>query len=354
MYLASPNSSRKRRPPIVVRKKAGKAAAPPAVHTRPVGLVWISPLTETTTPPQARHAFARALARSEAAGPRWNGSSAFRWETLAVSLGPTEAGMSKQLFDWRAHLKIHPAAELFPLLSEEELKALADDIEKNGLVTKLVLAEDGSLLDGRNRLDAAASLGLLTWERNEPRKLHLNGKLIEPIQCEAGEDPYALALSYNVHRRHLTAEQKRELIAKVLKAKPEQSNRAIAKQVKVDHKTVADVRTESEGRGEIPHVEKRTDSKGRKQPATKPKAVNPKDIALETFDAHILELLRISKGQKPQRFARTAVPQPLLGDLVHFLRELVSVRKLAAETPDASASAEKRKAAYASAETVRE
>ena len=45
-------------------------------------------------------------------------------------------------------------------------------------------------------------------------------------------DLYALVLSYNVHRRHLTAEQRRELIAKVLKATPQKSNRKIADMVK--------------------------------------------------------------------------------------------------------------------------
>jgi hypothetical protein len=82
-------------------------------------------------------------------------------------------------------------------------------------------------------------------------------------------DPYEFVISANIHRRHLTAEQKRELIAKLLKAKPEVSDRQIAKQVKVDHKTVATVRKGRELRGEIPHVEARTDTKGRKQPAKK-------------------------------------------------------------------------------------
>ena len=44
-----------------------------------------------------------------------------------------------------------------------------------------------------------------------------------------------------MHRRHLTAEQKREIVAKVLKAQPEKSNRTIASQTKVDHKTVGSV-----------------------------------------------------------------------------------------------------------------
>jgi hypothetical protein len=40
----------------------------------------------------------------------------------------------------------------------------------------------------------------------------------------------------------------------------------------VDKNTVTAVRQEMEGRGEIHHVEKRTDTRGRKQPARKAKA----------------------------------------------------------------------------------
>ena len=60
-------------------------------------------------------------------------------------------------FDWRVHLKVHPAADLFPLMSEAELQALADDLKRTGkLQHSIVLTEDGRLLDGRNRLDALA------------------------------------------------------------------------------------------------------------------------------------------------------------------------------------------------------
>jgi hypothetical protein len=34
---------------------------------------------------------------------------------------------------WRDVLKIHPACELFPLMSQAELKELGEDIKKNGL-----------------------------------------------------------------------------------------------------------------------------------------------------------------------------------------------------------------------------
>ena len=134
----------------------------------------------------------------------------------------------------------------------------------------------------------------------------------------------------------------------MLKAKPEQSNRAIAKQVKANDKTVATVRCDLESTAEIPQLEKTVGADGKSR-KSKPKgkaaaehappparcpcpsctdqhatAINSKDTALETFDAHVLELLRLTKGQKPQRFAKTAIPQPLLGDLAHFLREVVT------------------------------
>src|SRR5262249_43016968 len=46
-------------------------------------------------------------------------------------------------------------------------------------------------------------------------------------------------------------------------------SRTIAATAMADHKTVATVRAEKEGRGEFPHVEARTDIKGRKQPTKK-------------------------------------------------------------------------------------
>jgi hypothetical protein len=63
-------------------------------------------------------------------------------------------------------------------------------------------------------------------------------------------------------------------------------------------------------------------------------ATTDEKIALDEFDAHVHRLLQITKGQKPQRFSKTAVALPLIGDLARFLRELVAVRKLAAGTAE--------------------
>jgi hypothetical protein len=191
-------------------------------------------------------------------------------------------------FNWRDHLKVHPAADLFPLMSETDpqaLKELAEDIRKNGGLQQPVKlwrcrkTKDVVLLDGRNRLDALSLLGLLSAD--DDGELIISNSdgdgwdwpLFDEETGEGDdEDARDLVVSLNVHRRHLTAEDKRKIIADLLKLKPESSDRAIAKTVNVDNKTVAKVRTEMERREEIPHVETRTDSKGRKQPSSKPKS----------------------------------------------------------------------------------
>jgi ParB-like chromosome segregation protein Spo0J len=76
---------------------------------------------------------------------------------------------------WRDSIKVHPAADLFPMMSEAELRALGEDIRANGLRSPIVLHRDDkpredarryTLLDGRNRLDAMELVGIpfeLVW-----------------------------------------------------------------------------------------------------------------------------------------------------------------------------------------------
>jgi hypothetical protein len=189
---------------------------------------------------------------------------------------------------WRNTIKIHPAADLLPLMGPDELRILGADIKRYGLKSRIVLwvpgwgePSEAVLVDGRNRLDAMEAAGLTP--RFVLRGIHwyidgLEGMAVPdgPLTFWSGSDlcdPYDLALSLNVHRRHLTTEQKHELIAKLLKVQPDKSDRQIAATIKVDHKTVAKVRAAKEARGEIPHVKKRIDTKGRKQSARKSKPV---------------------------------------------------------------------------------
>ena len=177
---------------------------------------------------------------------------------------------------WRDILPIHPAAELFPLMTPDELRSLGEDILKNGMTSPIVLWEADEntpavLLDGRNRLDA---IELVIGPPKVNRwSVFVDGRLNRGlVDTFAGHvDPYAHVISANIHRRHLTTEQKRELIAKLIKAQPEKSDRQIGEMIKADHKTVGAVRAEKEATGEISSVEKRIgmDGKARKRPAKK-------------------------------------------------------------------------------------
>ena len=181
--------------------------------------------------------------------------------------------MTSKAKSWRDVLPVHPAAELFPLMSIAELRELGEDIKRRGLLQPIAFFRN-KLLDGRNRLDAMQLVGIeFTVWREDKHRFEL---LSSQLELSGGSrtlnddaDPYAYVISANIQRRHLDADQKRELIAKLLKATPEKSNRQIAEAVKVSHVTVGAVRTELEGRGQIDHVAIRTDTKGRKQAAHK-------------------------------------------------------------------------------------
>jgi hypothetical protein len=200
---------------------------------------------------------------------------------------------------WRNSISIHPAADLFPLLSEDELAQLGYDIRRNGLTSPIAIMIEHNkpvLVDGRNRLDAMEIVGLRvnlertstgTWKllAYEPT---LDGEWVGvPLTRSHSlatvtvvtSDPVEYITSANINRRHLMAETKRDLIAELLREHPERSNRATAKLVGADDKTVAAVRRKEEDVRSIPHVEKVVDTKGRQQPASKPKvsAVKERD-----------------------------------------------------------------------------
>jgi hypothetical protein len=115
--------------------------------------------------------------------------------------------------------------------------------------------------------------------------------LIAPIPAKA-IDPVTYVISANIRRRHLTCEQKRTLIAELLRADPNRSNLWTAKLVGVDDKTVGSVRRDLEARSEIPNVAKTTDTKGRQQPVHKPKTVSVKPPPPPTPAQRVEEKIR--------------------------------------------------------------
>lgn len=94
-------------------------------------------------------------------------------------------------------MKIHPVAELFPMLSQNELQGLAEDIKENGLQQPIVIQGD-VLLDGRNRLEACKIVG------------------VEPEFKEfGGENVFEFIIGANLHRRHLNESQRAMIAARL-------------------------------------------------------------------------------------------------------------------------------------------
>jgi len=82
-------------------------------------------------------------------------------------------------------MKNHPIADVWPMMEEDKLRELADDIRKNGQLVPVWLYE-GKILDGRNRWAACKIAG------------------VEPKTKEyTGDEPTAFAVAMNDRRRHM-------------------------------------------------------------------------------------------------------------------------------------------------------
>lgn len=160
--------------------------------------------------------------------------------------------------------------QIMPPLPPEEYAALEQSITDHGVLVPITVDEDGVIIDGHHRQEIASKLGVFCPRRTE-RDL-------------TDEQKVSMALTLNLDRRHLSREQRRALLAASIKAEPEVSDREHGRRTGTDNKTAAKVRTDMEGREEIPHVDKRIDTKGREQPATKPKNTDKShDSALDAF-----------------------------------------------------------------------
>ena len=95
---------------------------------------------------------------------------------------------------------VHPFADKFPLLGEDLLKALAEDIQAHGQREPILVDAQGTIIDGRNRYAAC-----LLAEVTPLAELYVpEAKDAEAVEVEVQN----LIASLNVHRRHLDAEQR--------------------------------------------------------------------------------------------------------------------------------------------------
>jgi len=185
--------------------------------------------------------------------------------------------MEQRREEWK-ELPVHPEAAKLPMMTDAELDELARDIETHGLQEPIILWCDNRgepkgeagpfpkyLLDGRNRMAALRRLGIINPHDAPFGAVHgpsrvrtLNAvKQVSFIglgprggtksKWVPDTDPTTFVLSLNVHRRHLTREQKREAIKAYIKADPKASNRKVARELRVSPSTVTAVRDDVQG-----------------------------------------------------------------------------------------------------------
>jgi hypothetical protein len=114
--------------------------------------------------------------------------------------------------------------QLLPPLADEEYQALKASIATFGVLTPVVLDEDGKVLDGHHRLRACAELGVVDYPRTILPGLSEDQKVEQ-------------ALTLNLARRHLSIEQKHRLVSD-LRARG-LSVRAISEKTGIPRSTVA-------------------------------------------------------------------------------------------------------------------
>lgn len=149
----------------------------------------------------------------------------------------TQPALDRSPADWRSLYPPHPCADVFPMLPDDELDALAQDITKNGLQKPIVLQwttgknADGlfdvrvrvyRIIDGRNRLAAIARAGISIPTDPYKTVRWADGRDVPMFEVWNLTDDDAAVTAYiiaaNIRRRHLTKEQQAELIVKTIEA----------------------------------------------------------------------------------------------------------------------------------------
>jgi hypothetical protein len=168
----------------------------------------------------------------------------------------------------------HPLANMFPLIEGREFDELVGDLQRRPLNYPIVVHK-GMIVGGRNRARACQKAG------REPTYVKLCTSLQKPEEDITEEEIRRYIIQENLLRRNLTPEQRNRHMRRLLGFDPLQSDRVIAAQAGVDHKTVGIARKQMESTGEIPQLKKRTgqDGKSRRQPAPKPRSASAPKLA---------------------------------------------------------------------------
>lgn len=120
--------------------------------------------------------------------------------------------------------------QVMPALTTDEYDALVADIRANGVLVSVLVGQYGRTVDGHHRRRAAAEVGVDC----------------PTVTRQIGDDEEArqLAVSLNAARRHLTREQRQDLVVTELRIRPDDSDRAIARRVGCSPSTVGKFRSQ--------------------------------------------------------------------------------------------------------------
>ena len=143
---------------------------------------------------------------------------------------------------------------LLPPLPPAAYEALKQSISSFGVRVPIVVDQHGKIIDGWHRVRACRELGI-----NCPREVRWFASDTERLQ---------VAIALNASRRHLTATQRRELVATYLRCDPRINSNHLAETVGVSRGTVASVRKELERTCQIDKFAKLRGRDGKERPTS--------------------------------------------------------------------------------------
>ena len=158
--------------------------------------------------------------------------------------------------------RYEPVLEL-PPLPPEQASALRDNIALHGVLVPILVDGDGPvrrIIDGNNRRRIADEVGC---------------ECPEIIKDDLSDgEKRTLARALNLARRQLDQASRRAIIADQLRESPGRSNRWVARQLGVHHATVASVRADLEGTGQIIQLGRTVGADGKSRPSTRHAALD--------------------------------------------------------------------------------
>lgn len=157
-------------------------------------------------------------------------------------------------------LAAHPSQVMFHDLGGDEWRELVKDVRERGIQQPITVSRRTGqmvIVDGHQRVRAALEVGLTT----------IPG--VQQVYEDEKAETLALVMA-NIRRRHLTRDERRQVIAEMLRLYPEKSNNSHAKGLGVSDMTVKSVREELEATSQIRKLDQTVGADG------KARTVNPK------------------------------------------------------------------------------